>query len=233
MLQVYYGNDGVKVRATAHKAIFDVTATQNEVHKIESEQFVSGMLTDTLGAASLFGGIETYLIDTPSDETLFYTEVVSVLEEMSQSANQFFIIEGVLLAAERKKFEKFASTIEEYKKVAGATFSPFALVDALSARDKKSLWVLVQEAVRNGLSAEEMIGTLWWQLKSLRLAELTSSANEAGMKDFPYNKSKRSLKNFKPGELETLSAGLLRVYHDGHGGVRDTLEGLEEWVLRG
>ncbi len=234
MLSIYYGNDLVKARAGALMATDKLVEKLGaRLNKIESEQYAPGMLSDMLGATSLFGGVEVYLIDTPSEEVDFYTAVIDVLKEMSESVNHFIIIENALLAPERKKFEKHTTTIEEYKKVASATFNAFALADALSARDKKSLWVLLQEAIRNGLSAEEIIGTLWWQLKSLRLAKLTSSAEEAGMKDFPYNKSKRALRNFKTGELETLSVGLLRVYHDGHGGVRDTLEGLEEWVLRG
>jgi hypothetical protein len=84
-----------------------------------------------------------------------------------------------------------------------------------------------------GLSAEEIIGTLWWQLKTLRLAMLTKSAEEAGVKDFPYNKAKRALKNFKDGEIETLSLRLLNLYHDGHAGKCDIDLALEEWVLRG
>jgi len=234
MLQVYYGNDMVASRRAALTVIDSMIADLDvRLHKVESESYTSGMLLQMLGTASLFGGAEMYLLDTPSEETDFYDEVVSVLPLMSISSNSFIIIETTLLASERKKFEKYAGTLEEFKKAATAPFNAFAMADALSVRDKKSLWVLLQAAIRNGLSAEEIIGTLWWQLKSLRLAAITSSASEAGMKDFPYNKSKRALRNFKAGELETLSAGLLRVYHDGHGGVRDTLEGLEEWVLRG
>lgn len=53
------------------------------------------------------------------------------------------------------------------------------------------------------------------------------------MKSYPYDKAKRSLCNFKPGELETISRDLLAVYHDGHSGVKDIEVGLEEWVLKG
>ena len=233
MLQVYYGNDMVAARSAALSASAVGTRSGATVHKIESENFTRGMLADMVGAVSLFGGVETYLIDTPSEVTDFYDEVMSMLDVMGASSNQYIVIESALLAPQRKKFEKYAATIEEFKKAPTAPFNPFAMADALSVRDKKSLWVLLQAAVRQGVSAEEIIGTLWWQLKSLRLAALTTTPSEAGMKDFPYNKSKRTLQNFKPGELESLSAGLLRVYHDGHGGVRDTMEGLEEWVLRG
>lgn len=223
----------VAVRQAALRAVLEITADASvRLHKIESENYSEGMMVDMLGSTSLFDGSDAYLIDTPSENSYFYDDVVSSLSDMQASHNNFLIIESTLLAAERKKFEKYATVIEESKKPPAAAFNAFAMADALSARDKKSLWVLLQDAVRNGLSAEEIIGTLWWQLKSLRLATLTNTAAEAGMKDFPYNKSKRALRNFKTGDLETLSAGLLRVYHDGHGGVRDTLEGLEEWVLR-
>ncbi len=234
MLSVYYGNDMVKARQAA-LALVDtsIEKTGARLTKLESSNFAPGMLADMLGAVSLFGEVELFLIDTPSENPDFYTEVSGVLSEMAQSSNQFVIIEGTLLAAEKKKFEKYAGMMEEFKKTAETPFNVWAMADALASRDKKSLWVLLMDAKRAGLVAEEIIGTLWWQLKTLRLAMLTKSASDAGMKDFPYNKAKRSLQNFKEGEVASLSAGLLKVYHDGHGGIRDIDEGLEEWVLRG
>lgn len=234
MLSLYYGNDIVGSRKAALSAVDKIVTDKTvRLHKIEGGQFSVGLLSDMLGATSLFGGTELYIIDTPSENGEFYNELTKSLSEMADSVNYFIVLEGALLAPERKKFEKFVSTIEEFKKTAEMPFNVWALADALSSRDKKSLWVLLMDAKRAGLSAEEIIGTLWWQLKSLRLAALTASAAEAGMKDFPYNKAKRALRNFKDGELEILSASLLKVYHDGHGGVRDIDEGLEEWVLRG
>ena len=234
MLSIYYGNDLVKARKEAlMQADHLVTKFGARLNKIESEQFSPGILADMLGATSLFGGVEVYLIDTPSEESDFYSEVLSVLKEMSESVNYFIIIENTLLAPERKKFEKHTANLFEFKRAAKESFNVFSMADALSRRDKKSLWVLLQEAKRAGSSAEELIGTLWWQLKTLRLAGMTKSAAEAGMKDFPYNKAKGALKNFKAGELEKLSADLLKVYHEGHGGVREIDGGLEEWVLRG
>ena len=91
---------------------------------------------------------------------------------------------------------------------------------------------LLQEAKAAGQSAEEIIGVLWWQLKTLRLAAITNLASEAGLKDFPYNKAKRSLSHFKEGELGTLSLSLLSLYHEGPAGIVDIDEALEQWLLR-
>lgn len=233
MLQLYFGTDLSTVREKAFSAAEVVAASGTRITRIESEQFSSGLIANLLGATSLFGEREIYVLDTPSDDAAFYTEVVQHAAELGESANQFILIEAALLAPERKKFEKHASVIVESKREGAERFDVFKMAEALSKRDKKSLWVLLQEAKRAGLSAEEIVGTLWWQLKTLRLAALTKSADEAGMKEFPYSKAKRALGGFKPGELDTISANLLRVYHDGHGGVRDINEGLEEWVLRG
>lgn len=234
MLHLYYGNDTTAVRERAFKAADKLAEKENaRITRIDSNEFSGGMLANLLGAASLWGEREIYVLDTPSEDAAFYAEVISNAREMGESANQFVIMEAAMLAPERKKFEKHAATAEESKREATARFDVFKMAEALANRDKKSLWVLLQEAKRAGLSAEEIVGTLWWQLKTLRLALLTKSADEAGMKSYPYDKAKRALSLFKPGELEMTSANLLRVYHEGHGGIRDIDEGLEEWVLRG
>jgi len=234
MLHLYYGNDTTTVRERAFAAADTLAEQENaRITRIEVSDFAPGMLANLLGAASLWGEREIYVLDTPSEDAAFYAEVVNHAAAMGESANQFVIMEAAMLAPERKKFEKYTTTLEESKREAAERFDVFRMAEALSKRDKKSLWVLLQEAKRAGLSAEEIVGTLWWQLKTLRLAALTKSAEEAGMKSFPYDKAKRALSLFKPGELEVTSANLLRVYHDGHGGVRDIDEGLEEWVLRG
>jgi DNA polymerase III delta subunit len=232
MLHLYFGTDSVLIREKALATATTLAGEGARVTRIESPQYERGMLASLLGATSLFGEREVYVIDTPSADTDFYTEVVAHSAEMGESRNTFIIIEEALLAAERKKFEKYASVVVEEKKVAGVRFDVFKMAEALCNRDKKSLWVLLTEAKREGLSAEEIIGTLWWQLKSLRLAAVTNTAAEAEMKDYPYNKAKRAVAGFKPGELESLSLGLLQVYHDGHGGIRNIDEGLEEWVLK-
>ena len=141
------------------------------------------------------------------------------------------VIEGTLLAAPKKAYAKYAESLEEFKAEKEERFNTFAMADALAAKDKKRLWLLLQEATAAGLAAEEIIGVLWWQLKTLRLAAITNSAREAGLKDFPYNKAKRALVKFKDSELERTSESLLAVYHGGHGGKRDIDLALEQWTL--
>ena len=228
MYHVFYGNDTTRVRSEAHDLIDQSGAA---IERIDAENFLPGILSDMAGATSLFGLETIYLIDTPSQQKDFFADVIENLPLLAESLNMFVIVEEALLAPEKKQFTKYAASIKEFKKPAAERFNAFGLADSLAKKDKRLLWVQLMEAKHSGLSAEELIGTLWWQLKSLRLAHLTSSASEAGMKDFPYNKAKRSLANFKSGELETLSSRLLALYHDGHSGKTDIDLALEKWVL--
>jgi DNA polymerase III delta subunit len=231
MLHVYFGNDTISVRK---KAFAFITACEEDgfgVERIEAESYQSGQCANIAGSLSLFGGKTVYLLDTPSNNNLFLEELESVLPLLKESSDQFVVLEGTLLAPAKKMYGKYADKLEETTGEKVERFNAFSLADSLALKDKKMLWIGLQDAKREGLSSEEIIGTLWWQLKTLRLANVTASAVQAGMKDFPYNKAKRSLRNFKEGELEKFSQTLLAVYHDGHAGKRDIDLALEKWTL--
>lgn len=231
MYVVFFGTDRGGVRDAATAYVEANMPPDGTLTTIDAVDFEVGQITDALGATSLFGGSEWFILDTPSSNADFSEAVGSSLKELAESANTFVILEGSLLAPAKKKYEKFAEQMKEFAAEKNDRFNSFALAEAVANKDKRKLWVLLQEARLEGLRDEEIIGMLWWQLKSLRLAALTKSAVEAGMKDFPYNKAKRALAKFSDGEVERLSQSLLELYHDGHGGVRDMDTSLEEWVL--
>lgn len=228
MLRVFYGNDAVASRKEAFAAAHDAHAVPLV---IDAESYAPGVCREAVGSVSLFGDTPACILDTPSADDAFFAEVDALLEDMQSSAKLFIVIEGPLLAAQKKRYERYAESCSAYTKESSERFNVFGMADALARKDKKSLWLMLQDAKQAGLSGEEIIGTLWWQLKSLRIAAKTKTAAEGGMKDFPYNKAKRSLAAFKEGELSAISRSLLAVYHDGHIGVRDIDLSLERWVL--
>lgn len=232
MYVVFYGNDRGGVRDAGTNYIEKNLPSDGCVTTVEATNFEPGQLSDALGASSLFGGAEWFVLDTPSLNPDFMASVKESLSELSESANTFVVLEDSLLAAPKKAYEKYAVDSKEFKLSKTERFNSFSLAEALATKDKRKLWVLLQESKMSGSRAEETVGILWWQLKSLRLASLTNSAEEAGMKDFPYSKAKRALSKFAPKDADQLSHSLLKLYHEGHGGVRDMDEALEEWVLQ-
>lgn len=231
MYAVFFGSDRKKVRDTATLYIEKELPQKGQVTTIVAAEYELGQLTNALGATSLFGGEECFILDTPSDNKDFYDEVITSVKEMGESSNNFIILEESLLAPTKKTYAKFTNKMEECVLEATKHFNTFSLAEALAQKDRKKLWVLLQEAKLNGMREEEIIGMLWWQLKALRLAKLTNSAVEAGMKEFPYDKAKRALVKFSEGEVESLSQSLLQVYHRGHAGLSELDLALEEWTL--
>jgi DNA polymerase III delta subunit len=231
MYTVFFGTDRTRVRDHATLYIENNFPPDGTLTTFDGQSFVPGQIADALGATSLFGGAEWFVLDTPAANPDFAEEVKAALKDMSESANTFIVLEEALLAPAKKAYGKCAANIEEFAAPKNERFNTFALAEALAQKNKRQLWVLLQESRKAGLREEEIVGMLWWQLKSLRLAALTQSAQEAGMKDFPYNKSKRALPAFAPGEVVTLSQSLLELYHAGHSGQRDMDIALEQWVL--
>lgn len=232
MYVVFYGTDRGAVRDAATAYIEKQMPANGTLTTIEALEYQPGQVADALGANSLFGGEEWFVFDTPALTKEFVEEVKESLAELAESSNTFVILEEALLATQKKAYEKHAAEMKEFTADKVERFNSFALAEALAAKDKRRLWVLLQEAKLSGLREEKIIGMLWWQLKVLRLAARTKTAVEAGLKDFPYNKAKRALSRFQDGEVERLAQSLLELYHDGHAGVRDLDLGLEEWVLK-
>lgn len=232
MLHLFFGTDRTQVRDAVSAYLEKHRSPDTSLVTIDSDSFVAGALEDALGATSLFGGEQWFIIDTPSSEAEFHEAVTDTLEAMGVSENTFLVIEGPLLAAERKRYEKHTASVQQFTAEKSDRFNLFSLAEAYAARDKRRLWVLLQEARLSGVRPEEIIGILWWQSKALRLAAATQTADEAGMKQFPYSKAKQALRNFAPGELERSARSLLTLYHEGHAGMVDIDTALEAWVLR-
>jgi len=232
MLKVFYGSDQIKVRQQAHLALAEALTPQTELYRLEGDNYESGQLLLVCKAVSLFSSQAVYLLEAEPASEILYEDFLNQIEDLANSIHIFVVIAGDLLAADKKKIAKLASVMEEYKKVSGSSFNPFKMADALAVRDKKNLWLLLQEAKQNGLSAEEIIGTLWWQLKAIRLAAATKNFAEAGMKEYPYKKAKSALNTFNLRAVEEKSHALLKLYHEGHQGLRDLDLALEEWVLK-
>lgn len=233
MIHLFYGTDSIASRSAALKRVDDCLEQGCRLERLEAGDLSPGRIADMAGAVSLFGEETVYLIDTPSEDEDKFALLLGSLPVLGTSNNTIVVIERTVLAPIKKQFEKVDTTITEYKaSAAPSTYDPFLINNALVARDKKTLWMLFCRSVALQIPVEETVGIIWWQLKTLRLASMYPTADAAGMKSFPYDKAKRALRNFKPGEVEELSRSLLRVYHEARAGKLDMVLGMEGWVLQ-
>jgi len=135
------------------------------------------------------------------------------------------------LHRKKKLINKYANDVIDISKKLEKKFNVFIIADALSKRDKKSLWILLTKFKQEGILNEEIIGILYWKIKMLRLAEVTKNSNEAKQDSFRYNQAKKACLNFEKGELAEISESLLSIYNDGHLGLCDFDIELERFVL--
>lgn len=233
MLYVFSGSDRHAARAALDDFLAAKRPADAQLTTIEAREYQPGQLADALGATSLFGGSEWFIIDTPSEEATCHEDVLAARQEMADSANTFLILEGPLLAAERKKYQTYATQVEEFAATKPEQFNRFALAEALASRDKRRAWLLLHEARLAGLRDEEIMGMWWWQLKTLRLAAQAATPDEAGLKPYPFNAAKRALAKYPLPGVERSAASLLTVYHDARAGVHELDLALERWVLAG
>lgn len=126
----------------------------------------------------------------------------------------------------------FDEKAEEPKKKNGDftfAYSPFALQDAIGERNIKNIWIEYQKIILQGIDPEEIIYKVISKVRDMLAVQKGATANDLGIKDYPYNKSKKDLNNWKAGELLDFYEKLVTIFHEsrmGKDGIGLALEKL-------
>jgi DNA polymerase III delta subunit len=175
------------------------------------------------------------------DKHIISLEYVTQTEEMREklriltpaiatSPHVCIVLEESFDVATKKILQKHASEMREFdtKKEIQKRFDVFALTDAILNRDRKNAWVILQKALREKLSAEEIHGVLWWQFKTLLLVK---RGDTEGLKPFVIKKTRSALPRFSEMEIQNFLDKLLRAYHESRANGPSLDIALEQFVL--
>lgn len=146
----------------------------------------------------------------------------TLLKNYAETKHILIFSEDSILKKDLKNFEAIGAGIHQFKteeKKESKKYNTFALADLLGARDKKNLWLGFRDAIAT-VSAEEIHGILFWQLKTLALVK-TSSSNP-GLNDFVYRKNQSFVANYTLEEIKHLAGEMIKIFH-----TRDTYSTLE------
>ncbi len=235
MLYVFHGTDAVAILSKLHvyveRLCGEVPGT--EVFRFDEDTYAPEAVRELAGARGLFFERHVTVIRGALTTPGSRESLIALLPVLKESSNVFVLHEGKLDVASKREVEEHAEKVEEcvVKEKKGRAFNIFGLGDALGMRDRKLLWVLYVKALRAGHEPEEVHGTLFWAVKSMLLAHLTESPEEAGQKPFVWEKFKRYAKGYSKEELANLSRDLVALYHDSHRGRFPLETALERWVL--
>lgn len=158
-----------------------------------------------------------------------FTDDAAVREAVVASSHHVVLIEESLAAEAKKFFKKYEHVeLQEFKASKKDDKSIFGLASAFRSRDPKTMWLTYRQLVDNGTTAHQMIGIVWWQLKSMLLVKHDPQGHE--LKPFVATQASKALAKYPNSDLEEKAQALLDVYHLGH--LDGSLEGrFEEWVL--
>ncbi len=214
MLYLIHGNDWEKGRAKAREILDSLKKKKPDAVLVSLEEggLSEAKIEELSGSQGLFERKFIVFSDRVCADSGNAEIVKEKMPMIAKSENVFVFLEDALKVDLLKVFEKHATKVQEFKKVEKKkeSFNVFSLANALRDRDRGTLWVLYQKALRADTAPEALSGILFWQIKDLLL--------------------KRS-NNFSQNELSGLALRLVSIYHDAHRGLADFETGLERFVL--
>ena len=240
MLYVFHGTD---IQSAVKKATTLVASLRSKKPdasyvRVEAQQWSQDIVGEHVGGQGLFSSKYIIFFDRVTENVEAKESLAGFAQVMAESTNIFIILEGKLSVELKKAFEKSAEKIVLCDKIPNSKlqtppteFNIFALSDAVGARDTFKAWSVYRQAIDTGIEVENIIGTLFWQVKSMKLAAQARSATEAGLSPFVFSKSKKASGNYSPIELDILTEQLITIYHDAHRGISDSELAVERVML--
>lgn len=246
MFFLFHGDDTIKARSVAQKNIVAAKKkhAEAEFFKLTAENFSADKLDELIASQGLFYSASIIFADNLLNDSDISDVLLKKIKEIKESPNFFILLEGKLNKKELEKLEKHAGKVEEFIKpqkklnkkeilaLKGEKIDFFEFSNALGERNKKLLWTLYQDALFEGVPAEEVHGIFFWQVKAMLSALRSSNAIEAGLNPFVFTKAKNYGKNYSERELKEMSRALFTMYHKAHRGEIDFYVALETFILK-
>jgi hypothetical protein len=222
MLYVYYG-DKKEAQRKAHILLAGLAAKKPDatITYFDPDTFVYGNWEELVAGQGLF--VRSLLFYGAG--VCEHSESVEFLEkhikEIKESPNIFIFAEQKMPVALKRVLEKNAEKfveLEEGKVAIKERVDLFALTDAVGARRAKDAFLLYEDALIKGASADEVHPLLWWQLKNIYLVKTLkqqslAAAEAIGIKPYPFKKALAYSEKFEEKELKQMLKELVDMFH--------------------
>lgn len=165
-MRLYIGTDREKARAKMNADIIKA-AKGAEVTRVTDAHAVDD-LQAALRGGGMFAAKRVLVFENLNANPDMREMLLKALDEGCD--DPVFIFEEKLLAAEKKRYEKYADTVEKFeapKKERDSSI--FAVANALRAGNKKALWVAYMRELGKGGAPEAIHGVLFWGAKDALL----------------------------------------------------------------
>ncbi len=219
MLYVFHGTDTHKSLEKARTLIKSLRAKKADAMYIEviADNWSPSIIEENVGGQGLFSSKYIIFLNRVTENCEAKESLADLIQIMNESTNIFILLESKLNADLKKAIEKNAEKVVENQDNIGikekkTEFNIFTLADAVGSRNNLKSWTLYREAVDGGLEVENIVGVLFWKIKTM-----------ISTKKFGSTWSEK--------ELHQLLTDFIKIYHDGHRGLIDPELGIERLML--
>ena len=214
MIYLFHGSDVEKVRQKAFQWVAAARLKAPEVAyvRINADELTPESLEEAAGTQGLFFLKSLVLLDDPFAKTESAELVLASLTRLADTENAIAILAPKLIPARLKKVEAKATKvflIDAKEKKESRGFNS-ALVNALGARDGKTLWKEITKAYRLGDAPEAVHGLLHWKARDMM---------------------QKGGREWSKEEARKLSRDLIELLSDSRGKDLPLKESLERWAL--
>jgi len=242
MIYLLYGKDNMASRKKLNELVgfFQAKVSDLGIFRVESENFEPEKFEELMRGQTLFQNKFVVVCNKIFESKEATKFIEKNMEKIATSQNVFIFIEDEVEEKILALFKQFAKKTQEFKIRKGPSlgtsqgrslggYNPFAIGDALSAKNKTKCWVLFQQALLAGVPAEEIFYKISWQVKALLL--IKKNPKETGLHSFVVQKNLNNIKNFTEQELINYSFDLLKVYHNTRRSLEEFPIGLEKFLV--
>lgn len=234
MLYVLHGDiKEVKKNVQKHLSSLTKKRPDAEVFRVDTQNYTEDTIRELIGSQGLFEKKYIVVCDGLYEKKETRESINEFLKEMQESEHVFLCAEGEVDKRTLPTLEKHAEKVWAFTpKEKKTSTNIFTLANHLGRKDRERLWAQYLTYLDQGISAEEIIGVLFWQVKNIIIAQKTSSAKESGLSPFVYGNASAFAKKWTKEELEKISSQLVAVTSSVRSGEGDS-ETLLEAVLLG
>lgn len=232
MLYFLYG-DKIKTRKNLNKHLDSLVSKKPdaEVFRINKDNFSKGLVSELLSSQGLFSKKYIVVLDTLFEKTEIFDELKDFFDDFKKTEHIFLCIENKLPIKNFDFIKKYSEKVWEFeeKEEDKKVFNVFGLANYLGNKDKKNLWINYLKALNFGISGEEIVGVLFWQMKNIVIVKKTKSIGESKLSPFVYKNATAFSKKWEEKEILDFCKGLVSVnqkVRDGNGEVEILLEKL-------
>ena len=217
MLYVLVGNDIQKRndRLVKIRDGFLQKYSKGVLVTLDSESFSESSLKEYSVSNNLFGQKNLVIMLHVFTDKNLHDIVMKNISIMHASKNVFVIVEEKLLKKDKNIFEKQNVSCEYYTSTAFVLkkkYNIFSLSDVIGIRNTKQIWLVFSDAIRHGVSAEELHVIVMWQIKNMLLVK--NSFLNPGLHPFVYKKTLTASKKFSNTELQDFLYILIEMFHN-------------------